>query len=605
MNNILKIKDLRVQFNEDKGQLVAVDGVSIDVPKGKTVCLVGESGCGKSVTALSVMGLLSADCDAKGSVFVMGSNGEIDVLKASKNELIDLRRRDVSMIFQDPMTSLNPVYTIGAQLKEAIALYKEAAGDKEAVTEDRVVELIEKVGINNPITVMDMYPHELSGGMRQRVVIAMALASNPKLIIADEPTTALDVTIQKQILSLLNELKEKMKLSILLISHDLGVVSNMADYIYVMYLGKIIEQGECDELMKNPIHPYTRDLLKCRPDVRHPKERLYNIKGNVPAPIDLPDRCYFYDRCECSNEECKEKNPELKEVRDGHFVRCVNYENYDDVFLDKVKWDTSFDKGNIIEVRNLCKSFENKKDITGKKSIINAVSDVSFSIKKGTTLGLVGESGCGKTTVGKCILKLFDSIDGGEILFEGRDVYSLNNAQLKEFRVKAQMVFQDPYSSLSPKMKVKDIVAEGAVYHGIIKKSEAYDYAIKVMKECGLSEDCADKYPKDFSGGQRQRICIARALALRPDFLVCDEPVSALDVSIQAQILNVLRKIQKERGISILFISHDLSVVKHISDEICVIKDGKIVESGKTKEVFKNPKDEYTKKLFAAVPTVK
>ena len=606
--NILEIKNLKTYFDTEKGVLKAVDGIDLNVPVGKTVCLVGESGCGKSVTALSVMGLLEKGKGyiADGSIKLYRKKDEVIINEASEKVMRKLRRKDISMIFQEPMTSLNPVYTIGHQLDEAVRLYEEGRAHIEpGEVKDKTIKLLEKVRINNPEGVYDMYPHEISGGMRQRVVIAMALASKPRLIIADEPTTALDVTVQAQILELLRNLKEDEKSSILMITHDLGVVSRMADYIYVMYCGRIIEYGSANEIFKNPKHPYTKSLLKSKPDIKNPKGSLYSIKGNVPSPINMEDKCYFNNRCDNKCEKCEGTYPKRMDINDEHYVFCHNID--DDFALDvDTRNEAEVKPGNVIlEVSNLSKSFEVKKNIFSfKKSYIRAVKNVSFKIRRGETLGLVGESGCGKTTVGKCVLRLYPDITHGKIAFMGEDVYNMNSRELLKFRTKAQMIFQDPYSSLSPRMKVLDIIKEGVLEHKIVPDSEADEYVYEIMEECGLRRELADRYPKDFSGGQRQRICIARALAVKPDFIVCDEPVSALDVSVQAQIINLLKKIQKERGISLLFISHDLSVVEHISDYVMVMYKGKVVEYGKKTELFKNPKQEYTKKLLESVPTI-
>lgn len=606
--NILEINNLKTYFNTDKGILKAVDGVDLSVPLGKTVCLVGESGCGKSVTALSVMGLLDKKKGyiADGTIKYFKKKEEVVINEASESVMRKLRRRHISMIFQEPMTSLNPVYTIGHQLDEAVRLYEqERAEISNAQIKEKTIELLTKVKIDDPQRVYDMYPHEISGGMRQRVVIAMALASKPKLIIADEPTTALDVTVQAQILDLLNELKNDEESSILMITHDLGVVSRMADYIYVMYCGRIVEWGSASEIFKNPKHPYTKSLLRSKPDIKNPRGSLYNIKGNVPSPIDMEDTCYFKERCENKCDKCDGAYPKKHEINDNHYAYCNNIN--DEVLTDNSKREVEEYKDSevILEVKSLSKSFEVKKSIFSlKKSYIKAVKNVSFSIKKGETLGLVGESGCGKTTVGKCVLKLYPEITHGKIAFAGEDVYEIKGDKLRKFRTKAQMIFQDPYSSLSPRMKVLDIIKEGVLEHKIVPKEEADEYVYGIMEECGLSRELADRYPKDFSGGQRQRICIARALAVKPDFIVCDEPVSALDVSVQAQIINLLKKIQKERGISLLFISHDLSVVEHISDWVMVMYKGKVVEYERKEEIFKNPKKNYTKKLLASVPTI-
>ena len=430
--------------------------------------------------------------------------------------------------------------------------------------------------------------------MRQRVMIAMALACDPKLIIADEPTTALDVTIQAQILDLLRNLKDQINSSIMLITHDLGVIAEMADYVVVMYAGRVVEKGTAEDIFLHPAHPYTIGLMASKPVVNRDVERLYSIPGSVPNPINMPNYCYFRDRCDRCVKQCDGEYPPMKQISATHFVSC---------YWDSVAGRyTMANNENILEVSHLKKYYPIKGGMFGRVvGNVKAVDDVSFSIKRGTTMGLVGESGCGKTTVGKTILRLHEITDGS-VVFDGTDITKLDSKQMRKFRPRMQLIFQDPYSSLSPRLPVGTIIGEAVKEHHIVPDSEYEDYVSRIMKNCGLQEYHKDRYPHEFSGGQRQRICIARALALNPEFIVCDEPVSALDVSIQAQIINLLGDLQKQYGLTYLFISHDLSVVEHISDTVGVMYLGSIIEYAPKKVIFNKPMHPYTQALFSAIP---
>lgn len=561
MSSLVEIKDLSISFSSDNERVQAVKSISLRIPKGKTVGLVGESGSGKSVTSLSIMGLLTtppARVDG-GEIFFEG----MDLLKLPENQMRKIRGNNISMIFQEPMTSLNPVFTVGYQIVEALQLHQKLG--KKAAWE-KATDLLSKVGIPNPHLRVRSFPHELSGGQRQRVMIAMAIACEPDLLIADEPTTALDVTIQKQILDLLASLQEQYKMSMLFITHDLGVISDIADEVAVMYRGQIVEKGETLQLFKNPQHPYTKGLLACRPSLEKNYARLATISDFMT--------------------ETGEKKP-FYETQLGN------------------KKEKVFDKTEapILEIKNIKKYYPIKSGLFAQtKDWVKAVDDVSFKVQKGQTLGLVGESGCGKTTLGRTILRLVEPSAGG-ILFAGHDITALGPEQMRAMRRKMQIIFQDPYASLNPRMTIGSAIMEPMHIHNLgAGKKERLERAASLMVKVGLDTRFLNRYPHEFSGGQRQRICIARALAVEPEFIVCDESVSALDVSIQAQILNLLMDLQDELKLTYIFISHDLSAVKFISHDLAVMNQGKIVEMAKASEIYANPKNEYTIKLLESIP---
>lgn len=567
-DNILQVRDLSVDFRTDEGLVHAVKEVSFDIPRGKTVGLVGESGSGKSVTSLAMMRLIPNPPGqiSSGQIFLDGE----DILKFSENQMRNIRGNRISMIFQEPMTSLNPVLTIGNQICETLMLHQKLT-KKEAL--EKAVHLLDQVGIPNPHERVLTYPHKLSGGQRQRVMIAMAIACEPDLLIADEPTTALDVTIQKQILDLLAEIQSTHGMSMLFITHDLGVIADIADHAIVMYRGDIVESGPTADLFQQPKHPYTKGLLACRPSLNVELQRL-------PVISDF------------MTETGEEKSPRQVEVVVGAPVQTRS----------QVR-DQKSESEVLLEIQDLKTHFPIHGGLFGAvKSHMKAVDGVSLKVQRGKTLGLVGESGCGKTTLGRTIVRLLNPTDG-KIFFDGQDLARLSERQLMSVRRRMQIIFQDPYASLNPRMPIQDIIAEPLVIHGIGESREERRAIVSdLMNKVGLDPKMLGRYPHEFSGGQRQRISIARALAVNPEFIICDESVSALDVSIQAQILNLLLDLQEDMNLTYVFISHDLAVVKFISDEIAVMYEGKIVEMNKSQEIYENPRHAYTQKLLSAIP---
>lgn len=566
MSTLLQIKNLKISFLRDGEWNEAVHGVSFEVPKGKTLGIVGESGSGKSVSNLAVMRLLN-ERQSSISADEITLDGK-DILHLSENEMHDIRGKRIAMIFQEPMTSLNPVFQCGFQVSETI-LAHENVTEEEAKA--RVISLFKKVMLPRPEAIYKSYPHELSGGQKQRVMIAMALACNPEVIIADEPTTALDVTVQKEILKLLKELQKTENLSMIFISHDLGVVSEVSDDILVMHDGKVVEYGPSSRVLSDPKDPYTKGLLACRPPMDFRLRRLPIVKE-------------FLDGTWSDTADFKQQLIVTQEERESHLKEIYSREP-------------------ILKVEHLKTWFPLKKGIFNRVyDHVKAVDDVTFDVYPGETLGLVGESGCGKTTLGRSILRLVEPSDG-KIIFEGNDVMSLKSNNLREYRKHAQIVFQDPYSSLNPRIRIGDAIAEPMLVHGLEPDAKKRrDKVCELLTEVGLQPEHYQRYPHEFSGGQRQRICIARALAVRPKLIICDESVSALDVSVQAQVLNLLNRLKKDFGFTYIFISHDLSVVRFMSDRILVMYNGKPVELGDADEIFNNPQNDYTKKLINAIP---
>ncbi|MBV8466686.1 MAG: ABC transporter ATP-binding protein [Burkholderiales bacterium] len=554
-DNLLSVENLRVTFRMGAGErFEALKGVSFSVPRNTTVALVGESGSGKSVSSMAIMGLLpksNTEISAESRLMFDGC----DLLAETDAQRRGRAGREISMIFQDPMTSLNPVYRVGDQIAEVLRLHKPMS---KAAARERAVELLREVGIPDPETRVRSFPHEMSGGQQQRVMIAMAIACEPKLLIADEPTTALDVTIQRQIIELLVKLKATHGMSVLFITHDLELVREIADHVVVMQNGVIKEQGPSAEVFTAPKDPYTRALLACRPTIDR-------------RPIRLPVVEDFLAGRE-------------GQLPQGERQRGVSAE-------DPI----------VLEVKGLRKTFSVKTGIFRSREV-PAVKDVSFKLARGKTLGIVGESGSGKTTLGKTILRLH-SCQGGEVLYEGKNLLDLSDGDFRPYKRKLQIVFQNPYASLNPRFTVGDVLLEPMRIHGIHDNDrDRIDHVVSLLKRVGMPDSAFHKYPHEFSGGQRQRISIARCLTMKPEILVCDESVSALDVSVQAQVLNLLQELQDEFGMSYLFISHDLSVVKYISDDVMVMNKGEMVEYANSDELYRDPKHPYTQKLLAAIP---
>ncbi|MDC5122589.1 ABC transporter ATP-binding protein [Acinetobacter baumannii] len=560
---LLHIENLRVSFKgEDKQYIETVKGISFDIPTNTTVALVGESGSGKSVTSLATMGLLpvgQSKIDEKSKIIFEGK----DLLDLSRTEMRKICGKDIAMIFQEPMSSLNPVFTVGNQIAEVLCLHM---GMSRKQARQRVLKLLKEVGIPSPETKIDAYPNQLSGGQQQRVMIAMAIACEPKLLIADEPTTALDVTIQKQIIDLLESLRQRRQMSMLFITHDLALVGEIADQVIVMRHGEIREQGTAEQVLEQPKDVYTRALLYCRPQM---SQRPYRL----PVTSDF----------------MRQENNILVE------------QSFDVSEIPERKRGLNGDEHIILEVKDLKKSFYSRKGLFGKEEF-QAVKGVSFKLAKGKTLGLVGESGSGKTTVGLLLMRLHQA-SGGQALIEGKDILSLTEKEFAKYQRKIQIIFQNPYASLNPRFTIGQILLEPMQIHGIGKDdAERKQIALGLLERVNLPEQAYYRYPHEFSGGQRQRIAIARCLTLKPEILICDESVSALDVSVQAQVLNLLQDLQDEFGLSYIFISHDLSVVKYISDQVMVMNHGEVVEIANSDELYAHPQHDYTKRLLQAIP---
>ena len=580
--NLIEVKNLSIEFKIDDQTIKVLRDISFNIPKGKTVGLAGESGSGKSVTALALLRLIpeppgsitqgqilfnqptrkagsQTDRQSQTDKPVLSIKSQ-DIRQWPEKKMRKLRGNRISMIFQEPMSSLNPVFTVGNQIAEALILHKKMH-QKQAY--EQAGQLLKQVGVDKDR--LNAYPYQLSGGQRQRVMIAMAISCHPDLLIADEPTTALDVTIQKQIVHLIKSLQKQYNMSILFITHDLGLMAEIADQVLIMRAGKIVESATTANIFENPVHPYTRGLMACRPTLDKNSLRL-------PVMSDYMDK------------EGRALTPDKKEE-----VKAVKNLSSRDTLL---------------EVRHLKKYFPLKKSFFGQvKTYIQAVDDVSFVLKKGETLGLVGESGCGKTTLGRVILRLLTATDG-DIIYQGQNITHFTRKELRPLRKKMQVVFQDPYASLNPRLTIGSSIMEPMVIHqvGESKKDRIYKTE-QLLERVGLSSDMRNRYPHEFSGGQRQRICIARALSVQPEFIICDESVSALDVSIQAQIINLLLDLQEEMDLTYIFISHDLSVVKFISDRVCVMNKGQIVEQNTSFDIYQNPKKDYTKRLLSAIPS--
>ncbi|MEP6713438.1 MAG: ABC transporter ATP-binding protein [Ferruginibacter sp.] len=559
MHPLLQINNLQISFTQDGDTGLAVQNSSFTIPKGKLVAIVGESGSGKSVTALSVLQLLPKQANIKGDIlFSADGTKQENLALLSEKKINTIRGNKIAMIFQEPMTSLNPVYTCGYQVMEALIQHKKLS--KKAARQ-KTIELFEQVSLPNPTAMFKRFPHQVSGGQKQRVMIAMAMSCNPCLLIADEPTTALDVRVQKSILQLLKDLQAQNQLSVLLITHDLALVADVADEIIVMFKGEIVEQGNVKDILKSPQHIYTKALLACKPGPGSKGKKLQVINDIMQVNEDL--------------------NLPTDTALAGPVVTTEA----------------------ILSVQNLTVDFPLSKNIFGKTTaVFKAVDEVSFEVNKNETVGLVGESGCGKTTLGRAILHLIKP-SAGKILLEGKDIAALNEQQLRIIRKNLQIVFQDPYGSLNPRIRIGDAIMEPLTVHSLYSnKKQRKEKVVSLLDRVSLDADHFNRYPHQFSGGQRQRICIARALALDPSFLIFDESVSALDVSVQAQVLNLINELKSQLNFTAIFISHDLSVVHYISDRILVMNKGKIVEQGTADDIYFNPTNEYTQQLIAAIP---
>lgn len=563
MEPLLSVKELNIQFTADGNSSAAVHSNTFTVNKGELVAIVGESGSGKSVTALSILQLLPAQAKVSGEI-IFNYNDSIDLLQLPAKELTRIRGNEISMIFQEPMTSLNPVFTCGYQVIEAIRLHQKVS---KTSAKQKAIELFKKVNLPDPENLIARYPHELSGGQKQRVMIAMAMSCNPALLIADEPTTALDVTVQKTILELIRSLQLENNMGVIFITHDLGVVADIADKIVVMRKGDIVEQGPAKEILLDPQHPYTKALLACRPAGKTKGERLPVVSDFIKQEAGLS-----------AEKLAAPTAPKTQDTKPK---------------TEKV----------VLDIKNLSVHFPVKKNLFGKATqYFKAVDDVSFTVQQGDIVGLVGESGCGKTTLGRSILQLIKPTSG-KILLEGKDLIQTNTELLRKMRKDLQIVFQDPYGSLNPRITIGEAILEPLKVHAVLSgNKQRKEKVMELLEKVSLDTSHYNRYPHQFSGGQRQRICIARALALNPSFLIFDESVSALDVSVQAQVLNLLNDLKAEFGFTAIFISHDLSVVHYICNRILVMYKGKIVEEGTADQVYNHPAKEYTQKLINAIP---
>lgn len=594
---VVDIQNLRTYFHTEEGTVRAVDDVSFAVERGHTLGIVGESGSGKSVTSLSIMQLLASTAEIEsGTISFLGK----DLVRLPEPEMRSIRGQDISMIFQEPMTSLNPVFTVGDQVAEAIVLHQKTSKDE---ARQKTIDLFREVGIPNPEQRVDYYPHQMSGGQKQRVMIAMALSCNPQLLIADEPTTALDVTIQAQILDILRRLRDTRGMSILFITHDLGVIAEIADDVLVMYRGKMVEYGSVLQIFENPKHPYTKGLLACRPKL-DTEYRLLPTVSDFMEVKETPDGEPELIERKLSDERINQLkthgrgrllHPKDELAAMGHPWEEGHHSPDSTMVADGTK--------PLLEVKDLEVWFPERKGLFSRVvGHVKAVDGISFNVYRGQSLGLVGESGCGKTTTGRAILRLVDPT-GGRVLYEGKDLFAMGRDGMRAMRREMQIIFQDPYGSLNPRMTIESTLVEPMVIHGLASsKAERRDKAAALLEEVDLKPEHLRRYPHEFSGGQRQRISIARALAVEPEFIICDESVSALDVSVQAQVLNLLKQLQADRGLTYIFISHDLSVVKFMADMMAVMNEGKIVEFGPSDNIYAVPKQDYTRKLIEATP---
>ena len=577
MNNpLLQVNNLTTIFRSGDGVFKAVNDISFDLCSREVLGVAGESGSGKSVTALSIMQLMKSPSMKVSSGNIIYNNGAaVNLLQLDAKGQQAYRGKEIAMIFQEPMTSLNPVITCGKQVSEAMCLHLQVT-KKEA--REKTMYLFKRVKLPQPESIYDCFPHQLSGGQKQRAMIAMAISCNPKILIADEPTTALDVTVQASLIELLKELQQETGMSIIFITHDLGILSQIADRVLVMHNGCIIEQGAVEQVFKNPVHPYTKGLLSCRPS-------LFNNKERLPVIEDFMDTS---PNANVAKEHNSQEDSRIDEFRNNAT------EQKKDIYITPP----------FISVRNLSVSYSRSNGfLRQSKEIVRAVDDISFDIYKGETLGLVGESGCGKTTLGKALLNMVKST--GSVMFKGKNISSLSVDDMRPLRKNMQMIFQDPYASLNPRLTIGEAIMEPMLVHSIGNSvTERKEKALLLLEKVGLMSQHFKRYPHEFSSGQRQRIAIARALALSPEFIICDECVSSLDVSVQAQVLNLINELKCELGFTTIFISHDLSVVRYMSDRIMVMNNGKIVELGDATEVYQHPKSEYTRMLIDAIPVI-
>lgn len=608
---MLTLQDVRTEIDSSQGTVVAVDGVSLSIQPGETFALVGESGSGKSITALSIARLLPDNaCTPAGDI----SLGDVNLVDLAECDMRAVRGRRISMIFQEPATSLNPVMTVGAQIIEVIQTHTKLRG---AAAKLRAIEWLRRVGIPEPERRIDSFPFQLSGGQKQRVMIAVALAAEPELLIADEPTTALDVTVQKQILDLLKDLQRERQMAILLITHDLGVVAQVADRVGLMYAGQMVELADTASFFASPLHPYAERLLAALPDTAKRDRPLDAIPGSVPPLNQAFDACRFAPRCHAAAERCQREVPAMYAHAEGHCVRCFIHaprHAVPAVRLEPAMGDSAAGQRGVasapilLDVADLRVRFPIRAGLLRRVvGYVEAVKGISFQVRQGQTLALVGESGCGKTTSGKAIVQLLrqTAVVDGTAKLGKLDLMQAQGRTLLDARSTIQIIFQDPYGSLNPRMRVGEILEEGLLsLRPDIESVERSARITRLVDHVGLPQSALQKYPHEFSGGQRQRIAIARALAVEPKLIVCDEPTSALDVSVQAQILNLLKQLQDELGVAYLFITHNIGVVEYLAQEVAVMQSGQIVEAGSAAQVLQQPSHAYTKTLLEAVPRV-
>lgn len=594
----MQITNLTVAFKTEKQLLTAVDDLNFTLQPGETLALLGESGCGKSITALSLIRLLPHTA-VYGSASKVNLDAE-DLLNLPEFLMRQLRGRRLSMIFQEPMTALNPVLRVGDQLAEAVRLCGQTS---QLPLQERLITLLQEVEMSEPELRLRQYPHQLSGGQKQRIIIAMALANNPEILIADEPTTALDVTVQAQILKLLRRLQNRHQMRMLLITHDLGVVKAVADRICVMYAGQLVEEALVSDFFQQVKHPYSQQLLASLPtyDKRH--FHLQAITGAVPSMDDLPLGCRFHPRCAHAFAECHTKMPLLQNLQ-HRSVRCHLYPEHEKppaLVENQCAWNVQKPSTEVLlSAQNLCVHYYASGGfLNAKLPVIKAVDSLSFHLRRGETLALVGESVCGKTTVARALLHLLP-ITSGHIIYRDSHVENMNRAALREYRNRVQIIFQDPFSSMNPRMTISEIIAEGMLAQNL-SSTVIQQRQIKLLDQVNLPKNCLQRYPHQFSGGQRQRICLARALATEPEILICDEPTSALDVSVQAQILNLLQELQVETQISYLFITHNMAVVSYMAHEVMVMKQGRVVEAGSCEALLAAPREAYTRELLSSI----